>query len=370
MSRKLLFILLFFFCLWNSFSKDNPSKNEGLVSILFISETAEGSSYAHAALPGINTQQLEGEESDNLRLQTEKEVAEKQLFINRIFIAALVLVILFLLVLALQFRNNSRQKEKFNAELKEKNRTILEQNHIISQQNEELSDINEAKNRLFSILSHDLRSPIGSLQQLLELMKSGDFTPEEQSGLLDEMLIQVTGTSSMLQNLLHWANSQLEGDKVNFEPVDIPTKVSRVVAAYYLLAKSKNIHIIQEEPVDLPEILVDTGHVLVILHNLLSNALKYTLEEGEIKISYEVKDERVLLKILDGGLGISEEKIQEIKNFNNRMISQIGTGMETGTGIGLMLVKHFLSINRATLDIKSYQGKGSEFIVSFEKAER
>ena len=337
-------------------------------AVVLTSETADGPLAFHDHISVEALQQMESRESDNVRLQTEKEVAEKQLFINRIFIAALVLVILFLLVLALQFRNNSRQKEKFNSELKEKNRTILEQNHIISQQNEELSEMNMAKNRLFSILSHDLRSPMGSLQQLLELIQSGDFTPQEQSGLLDEMLIQVTGTSSMLHNLLHWANSQLEGDKVTFEEVNIPKRVSRVVAAYYLVAKSKNIEIIQEEPNELPKILVDKGHLSVILHNLLSNALKYTIEGREIRITYAVKKDLVLLKILDGGQGISEEKIQDIKRLNSRMISQIGTGMETGTGIGLMLVKHFLSINGASLDIKSYPGKGSEFIVAFKKA--
>ncbi|GHA50867.1 hypothetical protein GCM10007103_34540 [Salinimicrobium marinum] len=343
-------------------------KNEGVHAVVLNSETADELLAFHDNIPEETLQQIESRESDNVRLQAEKEVAEKQLFINRIFIAALVLVILFLLVLALQFRNNSRQKEIFNSELKEKNRTILEQNHIISQQNEELSEMNQAKNRLFSILSHDLRSPIGSLQQLLELIQSGDFTPEEQSGLLDEMLVQVTGTSSMLHNLLHWANSQLEGDKVTFEEVNIPKKVSRVVDAYYLVAKSKNIKIIQEEPKGLPKIQVDKGHLSVILHNLLSNALKYTIEGKEIKITYAVKNDQVLLKFLDGGQGISEKKIKEIKNLNSRMISQVGTGMETGTGIGLMLVKHFLNINRASLDVKSYRGEGSEFIVAFKKA--
>lgn len=347
-------------------------KSQGKIDAAFeyleLNKKYRDSLYNQTRLRAINLLQLESKEAENLVLQSEKAAVEKQLFTNRIFLGILVLAVLLLLILAFMFRKNIRQKEQFNTQLQNKNQTISEQNRLISRQNEELSEMNEAKNRLFSILSHDLRSPLASLEQLLGLIKTGDFTPEEQASLLDEMLVQVSGTSAMLQNLLHWANSQLEGSKVNIEKVDLPQKVSAIVKAYYLIARRKNIKFIQQQTEDFPAVLVDPGHISVILHNLLSNAIKFTREGKEIHISFEEREETVLMRILDGGEGISQEKIEEIKNFNNRMISEIGTSMETGTGIGLMLVKHFLGINRATLDIKSSPGKGAEFIVAFRKA--
>ncbi len=347
---------------------EDQGKIDEAYKYLKLHQQYRDSLYNQTKLRAINLLQLESKETENLRLQAEKEAVEKQLFTNKILIAVLVLAVLLLLVLALLFRKNSRQKEQFNAQLQKKNKTISDQNQLISRQNEELSEMNDSKNRLFSILSHDLRSPLASLEQLLELIKTGDFTPEEQSSLLDEMLVQVSGTSSMLQNLLHWANSQLEGSKINLEKVDLSKKVSKIIKAYYLVARRKNIEIIQQQKLDLPLVMVDRGHISIVLHNLLSNALKYTREGKKIYISFEEKNNTVLLKIMDGGEGIADEKIKEIKKFDNRMISEIGTGMETGTGIGLMLVKHFLSINQAKLDIKSYPGEGAEFIVAFQKA--
>ena len=346
----------------------NQGKTNEALEYLELNQKYRDSLYNQTKLRAINLLQLESKEAENLVLQSEKAAVEKQLFTNRIFLGILVLAVLLLLIVAFMFRKNIRQKEQFNTQLQNKNQTISEQNRLISRQNEELSEMNEAKNRLFSILSHDLRSPLASLEQLLGLIKAGDFTPEEQASLLDEMLMQVSGTSAMLQNLLNWANSQLEGSKVNLEEVDLPQKATKIAKAYYLIAKRKNIEIVQQQTKNLPPVLVDRGHISIVMHNLLSNAIKFTREGNRIYISFEEREETVLMKILDGGEGIAPEKIEEIKKFNQRMISEIGTRMETGTGIGLMLVKQFLAINQACLDIQSYPGKGAEFIVAFRKA--
>ena len=127
---------------------------------------------------------------------------DKELSKNKLIIAIL-LFAGFVLLLVLFFRIKSyRQKEKFRKTLEEKNRLILQKNDVITERNEELAKINKSKDRLFSILSHDLKSPIGSIQKLLELIKTGEFTEKEQAELLDEMLKQVSATSTMLQNLL------------------------------------------------------------------------------------------------------------------------------------------------------------------------
>ncbi|MCL6218053.1 tetratricopeptide repeat-containing sensor histidine kinase [Zunongwangia pacifica] len=315
----------------------------------------------------INVLNLEQKEADNRRLRIEKMEKDKELSKNKLIIAVL-LTLGFILILILFFWvKNYQQKEQFRKALEEKNRLIVQKNDMITERNIELAKLNKSKDRLFSILSHDLKSPIGSIQKLLELIKSGEFTQKEQAELLDEMLKQVSATSSMLQNLLQWANSQLEGSKVYMEEVILPKRVKEIMDAHYLVAKAKNIRMIHEIPSNMSPVFVDNGHLSIILHNLISNAIKFTHPGKEIKIHYSENEGCVLFKVKDGGDGISKERIDQIQNFNTQIMSELGTDMETGTGIGLLLVKQFLMMNNAYLQIKSYLGEGSEFIICFSK---
>lgn len=345
------------------------AKGELENAVLFSKENKayRDSLYDQKRIRAINLLNLEQKEEDNRRLRSEKMQKDKELSKNKLIIAIL-LFAGFVLLLVLFFRIKSyRQKEKFRKTLEEKNRLILQKNDVITERNEELAKINKSKDRLFSILSHDLKSPIGSIQKLLELIKTGEFTEKEQAELLDEMLKQVSATSTMLQNLLQWANSQLEGAKMYIEEVILAKRVKEIMEAHYLVAKSKNIQITHEIPSNLSPIFVDNGHLSIILHNLISNAIKFTHPGSEIKIHYAEEPKCVLFKIRDGGDGISEARIEQIKNFNTQIMSELGTEMETGTGIGLLLVKQFLTLNNARLEIKSYPGEGSEFIVCFRK---
>ena len=200
------------------------------------------------------------------------------------------------------------------------------------------------------------------------MIKSGEFSEEERANLLDEMLLQVSGTSLMLHNLLHWANSQMEGYNSNMEKVFLPHVVQNVLMAHHSAIRSKNIHLEHDIPEELSPITADTGQLSIVLHNLITNAIKFTKEGNNISITYEEQKDRLLLKILDGGVGISEEKIEEIRSFDGRLTSEIGTKMETGTGLGLLLVKQFLPLNNAGLEINSYPGVGAEFIIYFSRA--
>lgn len=335
---------------------------------LQINQKFKDSLYNQKKLREINLLQLSSKEAENARLLAEKEVIEKQLFINKISFVSLLVIAFFLLLFLLLFWKNAKQKELYNLELQTKNNTIAGQNELILKRNEELKAADTTKNQLFSILSHDLRSPVGSIQQLLELNKLGEFTKEEQEGLFDEMLIQVSETSNMLQNVLHWSNSQLNGYKTEKETLDLVKEVSEVLAAYRVPARYKKISIAHDTPSGSPVVDIDKGQLSIILHNLISNAVKYTVEEKKIKVSYEENKEVVLLKVFNEGEGISQVKMEEIISSNDQLPSEIGTGMETGTGIGLLLVKQFLKINNATMDVKSYPGRCTEFSIAFIKS--
>lgn len=340
------------------------------LQFLELNKEYRDSLYDQKKLREINLLQLENKEAENFRLLLEKERTESELLLNRGVMITLVVLAIFLLVLLIVYRKNVRQKNRFNEELKKKSETILEQNEIISRRNEELDELNKTKDRLFSILSHDLRSPIGSIEQILKMMKNGDFSDEEKANLLDEMLLQVSGTSLMLHNLLHWANSQLDGNTVDLQATSLPEKIQKILGAHYLAIKNKNITLFHDVPENLPQIIADPGQLSVIIHNLISNAIKFTREGKEIRIGYEEVAERIFLKIQDGGEGISPEKIREIETFSTRLSSELGTKMEMGTGLGLLLVKQFLKLNKADMHIQSKPGEGTEFRISFLKSRK
>ena len=335
---------------------------------LELHKTYRDSLYNQKKLREINSLQLENKEAENFRLLLEQERTESELLLNRGIMATLIGLAIFLLILLFVYRRNVRQKNRFNEELKQKNETILKQNELIVRRNEELDELNKTKDRLFSILSHDLRSPIGSIEQILKMIKEGEFSDEEKVDLLDEMLVQVSETSQMLYNLLHWANSQMDGDQVNFEDISLPNKIKKVLGAHYFAINNKGIKLTHNVPQNLPQIIADRGQLSIILHNLLSNAIKYTHEGKEIRITYLERAEKVFLKIKDGGEGIAPEKIKEIMSFDTRLSSEVGTHMEMGTGLGLLLVKQFLQLNKAEMNINSYPGEGAEFTISFLKS--
>ena len=310
--------------------------------------------YNDKQLDQINLLQLEYQEEENKLLSYQKAASEKKLMIIKILFIIVVVKTIIGLVFFLRLRKANRQKSLLNKEL--------------SIKNEQLNKINQSKNKMFSILSHDLKSPMSSLLQLIELLKEGAFSEEEQKEVLKEMHMQLSSTSLMLRNLLKWATNQMENNEVNLKKVDLIDKVNEVVDVYFVIARNKNVTIAHESN-GLKQLLiyVDPAHLSVILHNLLSNAVKFTPENDLIKISYAEQEKNACLKIFNAGEPIKENKITEIKTNQTKIVSEFGTFNEHGTGIGLLLVKQYLLSNNATLEINPIEGKGTEFVICFQK---
>lgn len=299
--------------------------------------------------------------------ETNKNNLSNQVHLDRLIILGLLIIGASFTAFFLWRLQFYKQKQFLTDKLKHQNELITTQNELISKRNKELSELDQHKNKLFSILSHDLKSPLAAIQQLLELMKSEEFSQEELTTLLDEMLLQVSATSTMLKNLLHWASSQMEGANLTIERLQLPIHVSKVIDAYGLVAKSKNIKILHHNPELIEDIYIDKAHLSIILQNVISNAIKFSPLNETINVFYKDTSDRVKLIVEDNGQGMSSERIAQIKNAKNKMISEVGTKMEIGTGLGMLVVNQFLSMNRATLDIESILGKGSRFIIGFQK---
>jgi len=119
---------------------------------------------------------------------------------------------------------------------------------------------------------------------------------------------------------------------------------------------------------DVPSILADTNQLRIIIHNLISNAIKFSQAGGKVKVSGGIKGERVIINIIDNGVGISDEKQKQLFYHFGSKMSTPGTQKESGTGIGLMLVKDFADLNNAELQVESEIGKGSIFSITLDKA--
>lgn len=343
-------------------------KFEEAYKYLKINKIYNDSLFDETKLQQINLLQLKTTESQNEKLSTLNEVSEQKLKYGRIAVISMVLLLLFLLIILYQYYRNTKFKQKLYEELERKNIDIKNRKALITSQNRTLSDLNHTKNRLFSILSHDLKSPIASIRQVLELLEFGNITNEEMKIITEHLMIQVEGTSRLLNNLLHWSMTQLDGARTNREDLVLEDILQDSMGAMLLMIENKEIEIVRLYSKNDEKIRADKGHVHVILNNLLSNAIKFTPKRGKIEIKYSEDAPFYNLHITNSGSKISQAKIDEILNFEKRMDSEKGTVLEEGTGLGLLLVKQFLSENKGKLQVINHPEGGTEFIVSFEKA--
>lgn len=334
---------------------------------LAINRIYNDSLYDEEKIREINYQQLKRKEAENLQLISQNEASLQKEKANKIINYSFFIFILFLLIVMFLMVRNIKLKDRFNKKLTGINKDIENQKALIASQNETLEGLNKSKNHLFSILSHDLKTPINSIIQVLELQQQGHLTTEVQEEIFKQLLKQVEGTSMMLNNLLHWANTQMDGTVVNFEKVNLNSVVEESASSFYLEAFNKKITINHKQNNKVNFIKADLGQVRIIIQNVLANAIKFTPLEGKVDIFYSDDLKYQKLHIVDFGLGMSQNIVDEIINFDKRMSSEMGTAMEKGTGLGLLLVKQFLINNQGKMSLKSEEGKGTEFIISFLK---
>lgn len=300
--------------------------------------------------------------ADNQNLKQEKVLAENSAAFNRKFTIILTIVLIGLIIGFILYGRVIKEKEKINQEL-------LEKQNEIQIQNDKLAAINEEKNKLFSILSHDLKAPINSVKQLLELEEKGVLDEEEQKSARKLLIKQVSDTDQMLRKLLRWSHAQLDGILTNRTPTNLSEVIKEEIDQLDYQTISKNINIEASLTFDNLNVLVDPQQVRIILQNCLQNSIKFSNPNSEIKIwnSNHQDNDYVNLHIKDEGIGISDEKLSEIYSQVVRVKSTEGTQKEKGTGLGLLLVRQFMEKNQGHIQIQSKQGEGTEIILSFEK---
>ena len=284
-----------------------------------------------------------------------------------------IFIFLFIQVYAVSsnFTKAYRKNRKLSKELFSINRNlenlVIERTKKIEAQNIQLTNLNETKDRFFSIIAHDLKSPISSMLSILDLFSAHrDRFDEKSTELLIEDIHKSTGrTYNLLENLLNWAQSQrgeIQYKPTNFELYSL---LNANIELMTLPFEKKQIKLTKKTKQKLL-CFADKSMIDLVIRNLLSNAIKFTPVGGEISINHKEQGSMISVTIKDSGIGIKKENLRKLFDSGVKFTTW-GTDDEKGSGLGLILCKEFIEKNKGTLKVESIEGKGSSFIFSIPK---
>lgn len=235
----------------------------------------------------------------------------------------------------------------------------------VEEKNQQLQELNDTKQKLFSIIAHDLRSPIALLKGSLDLVNREYISQEKFLETSARLSSEVDQLHSTLDNLLSWSISQLQGIKANPERIELSQLLEKKLDLFRQKAQQKNITIRVEETTQW--VWADPDHLMLVLRNLISNAIKYSYKGSVITVQSRTGNSGVIITVTDTGTGMTDKVISALFTSEN-IISHNGTSDEKGTGLGLKLCKEFIEKNQGLIWAESQENKGSSFYISLPEA--
>ncbi|WP_185731461.1 sensor histidine kinase [Larkinella rosea] len=236
---------------------------------------------------------------------------------------------------------------------------------LVEEKSAMLEELNAEKNKLFSIISHDLRSPLASVQHYLEILGETEVDDIQKRKIEADLLHVVGNTQDMLNNLLGWSTSQMGGKKASITHVNIFSVLRPILEIYKPLAIKKTIRLTHAVDESL-WVRADHNMLELILRNLVGNALKFTPFGGSIRIEAVKSKPDIRIEIKDNGDGISDEDKAYLFSLKSR--STYGTNNEKGVGLGLFLCKEYAEEQNGKLWFESEQGIGTSFFLALPEA--
>ena len=264
-----------------------------------------------------------------------------------------------MIITAILYRNNS-QKQKINE-------TLAEQKTYIQKQKNQLSELNKVKDKWFSIISHDFRSPLTFLQGAMNLLNTGDLNDDETRMLTVEVEDRVNRTAILLDNLMFWAQSHLDGLQLRYEIVDIHALIEQLILKFKPGLDAKSIQF--ENRLSSPAIYkTDPNLISLIIHNLIEYILSNTSKEGAIVIEAEKQSGELTFRISASRLKVSEEDRETLFNMESSLI-KAGNAAERATGLGLVLCKDFLEKAGSSIHLETDKSTFAAFCFSIPLAD-
>lgn len=314
-----------------------------------------------ALLQGMFEEDLANSELELLKAQNENQAL--RLATSRRYIIFFAITAVFIAALGIRMYLLHRSVTKVNRDLSEQQQKIAQQNRELAHQSEELKSINETKNKLFSILGHDLRGPVGQIKSVVDLMLQNQLEKEEFFELMNFLKKDIDSVNFTLNNTLKWSMAQMEGFELNPLSFNLFEIVNNSLALLQGSLKEKNLVVFNQLKSETIA-FGDPDLVEVVIRNLINNAVKFSNIGDAITIYAEKSEGFLELYILDQGVGMSQELIDEILSDHYTLTkSKPGTKKEKGSGLGLQLVKEFVRMNGGKIDIDSHPGHGTKFCI-------
>ena len=244
--------------------------------------------------------------------------------------------------------------------------SLVAAKRIIVAQTEELRKTIMGRDKLYSVIAHDLRSPMGSIKMVLNMLilnLPSETIGEEMYELLTMANQTTEDVFSLLDNLLKWTKSQIGKLKVVYQEFNMVEVVEGVSEIFTMVAGLKNIKIVQDMPVVPVVVRADIDMLKTVIRNLISNAIKFSNEGSEVLVSLTEEDGMAIVSVKDSGCGIEEENQKKLLHTDTHF-STFGTNNEEGSGLGLLLCQDFIVKNGGKLWFTSKKGEGSTFSFS------
>ena len=255
-----------------------------------------------------------------------------------------------------------KQLKTVQKKLEIKRKKMEELNMSLQESQKELLELNENKNKFFSIIAHDLRSPFMALSGISQMISEDmdSMSVKEVKNMASVIYNSTQNLYKLMENLLHWANIQMDTLKISPSKIDIKKISEQVVLTFQLPLNEKNITVVNN--IKKTFAFADEECVKTILRNLINNAIKFSNKGSKIKLSSRIIKSKSVVKISvkDFGVGITKTTLAKIFSIKEK-VSKTGTNNEIGTGLGLILSKELVEKNNGNIFVKSKVGEGSEF---------
>ncbi|NOS92038.1 MAG: HAMP domain-containing histidine kinase, partial [Cyclobacteriaceae bacterium] len=274
-------------------------------------------------------------------------------FMYLVELGVLVFLLFQVYLLANHYAKSYLSLESMNVQLEQQ----------VQARTEELSSTNRVQDRLLSVMSHDIKSPLNSLRGILSIYNKGKIEQSEFNYYFKRIEGDLSRTSLLVENILYWKAAQLKGVQVSHENFDLNLLLKENVDLFQTIAFNKSVTI-RVKPVPDKTIRFDRSILNLTLRNLIANAIKFSHKGGTIWIDYEEQDHLASIHVQDEGVGMAEELIHQLEKPAGAK-SSMGTGQEAGTGIGLSFCVEYLQLAGGRLKIKSKLNEGSIFSIEF-----
>ncbi len=304
--------------------------------------------------------EVKGINESNRLLKGKTELQQRIIVIQWWAVSLAVLSVLGLMISVILLRRRRRQLRTANEILK------LNADEL-KLRTDELAALNRTKDKFFSIIAHDLKNPFNAIMGFSSLLSYDykDLSDQQRLEMVEEILKATQNASSLLDNLLQWARSQMGQSKANPEWLHYSSILQEVFTQLEYTARAKQISIISKIDEN-AKVLCDQGMFRFVIRNLILNSIKFSWPQSTISISDEITDTYLDLSISDTGVGMSQEKLGLLFRLDQK-VSTAGTAKEQGTGLGLLLSKEFMNLNDVQILVESEVGKGSRFTLRFKR---